>query len=64
LIWVWTRSLAQRIEPLIPQGRDIKLVCMPGVRGGDEAEFEADLRENNPAEASRLDALLEGKFPD
>jgi hypothetical protein len=62
LIFCWTRSLAARIEPLIPQGRNIKLVVMPSVPGGDE-EFEADLRESNPTEAERLDALLRGEFP-
>jgi hypothetical protein len=27
LIFVWTRSLADRIEPLVPQGRNVRLVC-------------------------------------
>jgi hypothetical protein len=35
---------------------------MRGVPGGDEA-FEADLRDSNPTEATRLDALLRGEFP-
>jgi hypothetical protein len=62
LIFVWTKSLADRIAPLVPQDRNIKLVHMGGVPGGDEA-FEADLRDSNPTEAARLDALLRGEFP-
>jgi hypothetical protein len=27
LIFVWTKNLAQRIEPLVPQDRNIRLVC-------------------------------------
>jgi hypothetical protein len=62
LIFVWTKSLAERIGPLVPQGRNIRLVCMPSVPGGEDA-FEAELRETNPQEAERLDALLRGEFP-
>ena len=60
LIFVWTRSLAERIEPVVPKDRNYKLVhwAMPDADG----RFEAELREQNPKEALRLDALLRGEI--
>jgi hypothetical protein len=61
LIFVWTRSLAERIEPLLPKDRNYRLVCysMPD----EDGSFEAELRTANPQEAARLDALLRGEIP-
>jgi hypothetical protein len=61
LIFVWTRSLAQRIEPRLPTGRNYRLVCfaMPD----EDGSFEAELRKHNPKEGERLDALLRGEIP-
>ena len=61
LIFVWTRSLAERIEPVLPKDRNYRLVhwAMPDADGS----FEAELREQNPKEAARLDALLRGEIP-
>jgi hypothetical protein len=61
LIFVWTKNLAKRIEPLVPQGRNIKLVHWK--MDDEDGSFEAQLRETNPQEAERLDALLRGEFP-
>jgi phosphatidylserine/phosphatidylglycerophosphate/cardiolipin synthase-like enzyme len=61
LIFVWTRSLADRIEPLVPQGRNVRLVCW--AMDDEDGSFEAELRETNPREAARLDALLRGEIP-
>jgi hypothetical protein len=61
LIFVWTRSLADRIGPLVPQGRNIRLVCWK--MADEDGSFEAELRETNPQEAERLNALLRGEFP-
>jgi hypothetical protein len=62
LINVWTRSLAERIEPLLPKGRDIRLVHLAFRDEEAEQKFEMGLRKTNPAEAKRLDALLRGEF--
>ena len=61
LIFCWTRSLAERIEPVLPKDRNYRLVCysMPD----EDGSFEAELREQNPEEAARLDALLRGEIP-
>jgi hypothetical protein len=63
LINVWTQSLADRIEPMLPKGRGCRLVTL--TFGNQEAEnaFEASLREVNTKEAARLDALLKGQIP-
>jgi hypothetical protein len=62
LIFVWTKSLAERIGPLVPQGRNIRLVCWK--MEDADGSFEAELRETNRQEAERLDALLRGEFAD
>ena len=62
LIFVWTKSLADRIEPLLPKNRNYRLVRYAERPDEDEA-FEAKLREQNPREAERLDLLLQGKIP-
>jgi hypothetical protein len=61
LIFVWTRSLAERIEPLLPKDRNYRVVCYP--MPDEDGSFEAELREQNPEEAARLDALLRGEIP-
>jgi hypothetical protein len=63
LVFVWTKSLAKRIEPLLPKGRDIRLVHLTFRDEKAEQEWEADLRKANPAEAKKLDALLRGELP-
>lgn len=59
LIFCWTRSLAERIEPVLLKDRNYRLVhwAMPDADGS----FEARVREN-PKEAARLDALLRGEI--
>ena len=66
LIFVPTRSLAHRVEKALARSgeythRQVRLVCLPV----DDADgsIEADLREHNTKEGSRLDALLEGRIP-
>lgn len=66
LIFVWTRSLAARIERAMAKHgeftrRKIQLVCWP-LNDADGA-IEADVRESDPLEAARLDVLLEGRIP-
>jgi hypothetical protein len=63
LINVWTRSLAKRIQPLLPKGRDIRLVHLTFKDDRAEKEWEELLRKDNPAEAKKLDALLRGEIP-
>jgi hypothetical protein len=60
LINVWTRSLAQRIEKVLPKDRDIRLVHLSFPDEKAEQKWEAELRKANPAEAKRLDELLAG----
>ena len=67
LVFVHTRQLAHRIErALAKRGeyprRKIQLVCLPA--SDDDGSIEAELRDNNPMEAARLDTLLEGRIPD
>jgi hypothetical protein len=61
LIFVWTRNLAERIGRLVPQGRNVRLVHW--AMDDEDGSFEAELRETNPQEGARLDALLRGEFP-
>ena len=61
LIFVWTRSLADRIEPVLPKDRNYRVVCYP--LPDEDGSFEAELRTANPKEAARLDALLRGEIP-
>jgi hypothetical protein len=63
LINVWTRSLAQRIEKVLPKGRDIRLVHLSFKDDQAEKEWEELLRRDNPAEAKNIDALLRGEIP-
>jgi hypothetical protein len=63
LINVWTRSLAKRIQPLLPKGRDIRLVHLSFKDDQAEKEWEDLLRKDNPAEAKKIDALLRGEIP-
>jgi hypothetical protein len=58
-----TKSLADRIEPALPKGPNYRLVHYPE-RPEEDAAFEAGLREHNPAEAERLDLLLQGIIPE
>jgi hypothetical protein len=60
LVNVWTKSLASRIEPLLPKDRDVRLVHLSFSDEKAEQKFEASLRKSNPAEAKRLDELLAG----
>jgi hypothetical protein len=60
LVNVWTRSLARRIEPVLPKDRDIRLVHLSFPDEKAELRWEAFLRKSNPAEAKRLDELLAG----
>ena len=60
LIFVWTRSLADRIERVLPKDRNYRVVCYP--LPDADGSFEAELREQNPQEAARLDALLKGEI--
>ena len=62
LIFVWTRSLAERIEPVLPKDRNYRSGCI-GRCLMQDGSFEAELREQNPKEAARLDALLRGEIP-
>jgi hypothetical protein len=59
LVFCWTPSLAERISAVLP--KHYKCVCLRFDDEAPEAEFEAALRENNPEEAARLDALLRGE---
>jgi len=61
LIFVWTRSLAERIEPVLPKDRNYRLVCY--AMADEDGSFEAELREQNPQEGARLEALLLGEIP-
>ena len=66
LIFVPHRQLAHRIEmALAKRGeytrRKIQCVCLPV--SDDDGSIEADLREQHPQEAARLDTLLEGRIP-
>jgi hypothetical protein len=63
LINVWTGSLAKRIQPLLPKGRDIRLVHLSFKDDQAEKEWEELLRKDNPAEAKKIDALLRGEIP-
>jgi hypothetical protein len=58
LVMAWTPSLAARIGPKLPA--NYQCVCL-SFAGGSNAEeaFEAKLRKD-PAEAARLDRLLQG----
>jgi hypothetical protein len=51
--------LAERIGAVLP--KHYKCVCVSFPDEAAEAEFEAELREDNPQEAARLDALLRGE---
>jgi hypothetical protein len=62
LVNVWTRSLGERIQKVLPAG-DIRLVWLRFADKDKEDQFEADLRKDNPKEAARLDALLRGEIP-
>jgi hypothetical protein len=62
LIFVWTPSLAARIEKALPPGSNIQLVHLPFHDSDTEEAFEASLRRDNPTEAAKLDALLRGEF--
>src|SRR5262245_37143238 len=63
LINVWTKSLAERVEKVLPPGRNIQLVNVRWPDEAAEAKWEADFRENNPEEMAILDILLQGKLP-
>jgi hypothetical protein len=63
LVNVWTKSLANRIEQMLPQDRDYRLVSLTFSDEAKEAQFEADLPKDNPEEAAGLDALLRGEAP-
>lgn len=60
LIFVWTRSLAERIEPVLPKDRNYKLVHW--AMTDEDGSFEALVREDRK-EGARLDALLRGEIP-
>jgi hypothetical protein len=62
LVFVWTKSLADRIEPLLPKDRDIRLVHLTFRDEEAEAKWEAGLQKTNPAEAKRLDRLFRGEL--
>lgn len=67
LVLAWTQNLADRIEKAWAKrgvsSRKYKLVCLTFLTVEDEIEWERGLREDNPGEAARLDALLEGQIP-
>jgi len=42
LIFVWTRSLAERIEPVLPKDRNYRLVCY--AMADEDGSFKAELR--------------------
>jgi Lhr-like helicase len=64
LIFVPTRQLAARAERALAKlyaHRKFRLVCLPV--DDVDGSVEAELREHNPREAARLDAMLEGRIP-
>jgi hypothetical protein len=60
LVNVWTKSLANRIEQVLPKDRDIRLLHLRFADEKAEQRWEASLRKSNPGEAKRLDELLAG----
>lgn len=67
-VLAWTPNLAERIQKVwekrgISAYRKYRLVTITFRTLEDELEWERGLRETNPQEAARLDALLEGRVP-
>jgi hypothetical protein len=60
LLFVHTKSLADRIGKALPAGADYQLVHMRYRDDESDEAYEAKLREDSPSEANRLDALLRG----
>ena len=61
LLFVHTKSLADRIGKALPANADITLVHMKFRSEAADAEYELRLREDSPSEAARLDRLLAGE---
>jgi hypothetical protein len=61
LLFVHTKSLANRIGKALPANADYTLVHMKFRDEATDAAYEAKLREDCPTEATRLDALLRGE---
>jgi hypothetical protein len=50
LVNVWTKSLANRIEKVLPKDRDIRLLHLSFADEKAEQKWEASLRKSNPGE--------------
>ena len=61
LLFVWTRSLADRISKVLPGYIPVSIRGVTNAANDDE--FEALIRQD-PVEAERLDRLLAGIPPD
>jgi hypothetical protein len=64
LLFVHTKSLADRIGKVLPAGADYTLVHMRHRDDESDEAYEASLREDSPTEAARLDRLLAGIPPE
>jgi hypothetical protein len=63
LLFVHTKSLANRIGKALPADADYTLVHMRYRDEATDEAYEAKLREDSPTEAARLDRLLAGDVP-
>ena len=61
LLFVHTKSLADRIGKALPAGANISLVHMRFPDEAAEQAYEANLRNDSPTENARLDRLLAGE---
>jgi hypothetical protein len=61
LLFVHTKSLADRISKALPDCADITLVHMRFPDEAAEQAYEANLRNDCPTENARLDRLLAGE---
>jgi hypothetical protein len=61
LLFVHTKSLADRIGKALPAHADYTLVHMRYRDDATDEAYEAKLREDSPTEAARLDRLLAGE---